>query len=355
MNNCTNKHFRQYNIPEYHSFSNSENSFDFIRYYLAFTVMAAHYAVLSGTYDFNLRPNSGEAVCAFFSISGFFVYNSYLRNPNPKAFIRNRLLRILPPYVFIVLLCTVNGVFMTNKTAIDYFTSPQLYKYLISNLCFLNFIEPTLPGVFSDHLVQAVNGALWTMKVEIMLYATVPLTYPLFRQFNKGAVLLGIFVISYLYKMLFNALYQDSGLALYLMLERQVGGQLIYFYAGTAVMMYFRTIEQYMKWLFPAACLMYICQNCHLALNYLSPLCLTIILTGLAFHTKFLNCFSRIPNLSYGIYLFHCPIIQTAVHFGLPQHNPWMAAICILATTSLLAYISYRYIEKPLYGRFHIR
>lgn len=355
MSNCTNKHFKQYNIPEYYSFANAENSFDFIRYYLAFTVLAAHYAVLSGTYDFNLRPNSGEAVSAFFAISGFFVYNSYLRNPNPKIFIHNRLLRVLPPYVFIVLLCTVGGAFITDETAIGYFTSPQLYKYLVSNLCFLNFIEPTLPGVFSDHLVQAVNGALWTMKVEIMLYVTVPLTYPLFRRFNKGTVLIGIFIFSYLYKMLFNSLYQNSGLTLYLMLERQVGGQLIYFYAGTAALMYFRTIEKYMKWLFPIACLIYIYSNYNSILNYLSPLCLTIILTGLAFHTKFLNYCSRIPNLSYGIYLFHCPIIQTAVHVGLPQHNPWMAAIIILATTCLLAYLSFRYIEKPLYEHFHIR
>lgn len=79
-----------------------------------------------------------------------------------------------------------------------------------------------------------------------MLYATVPIAFALLKRYAKPVVLLGIFAFSITYKEIFACLYQQSGNA-YAILERQVGSQLIYFYAGTAVLLYFEHLMRYAK------------------------------------------------------------------------------------------------------------
>ena len=48
-------------------------------------------------------------------------------------------------------------------------------RYLGWNLAFLNFMEPALPGVFEANRFTEINGALWTLKIEVMFYLVLPL------------------------------------------------------------------------------------------------------------------------------------------------------------------------------------
>lgn len=336
-------------ILEKHRFSNDGNSFDLIRYYLALMVILTHYDALTGTDHFNLWIGGGEAVSGFFIISGFFVYNSYIARPDTVHFAIKRILRICPPYFFIVLLCAFGGAVISSENGLDYFTSAQFYRYLAANLSFLNFIEPSLPGVFEGQTFQAVNGALWTMKVEILLYATIPLTYYLFKRYHQIAVLAGLFAFSYLYSGLFRHLYAESGNSLYLMLERQVGSQLIYFYAGVAVLLFFNQIERHIKWLLPLAAVLFVFRYDLTPLLYLKPFSMAILLCGIAFHTPFLRFAGKFKNLSYGLYLFHYPVIQTAIHFGVTDYGMPVALTFILICTVIMSYLSLRFLEEPVW------
>ena len=67
------------------------NSFDAIRYYLAFIVVFAHFSILTGADNFRWFNTSGEAVSGFFILSGFVVYQSYMRNADTLLFCRKRL------------------------------------------------------------------------------------------------------------------------------------------------------------------------------------------------------------------------------------------------------------------------
>lgn len=46
----------------------------------------------------------------------------------------------------------------------------EVFKYVAANLVFLNFTHPNLPGLFESNSLQAINGALWTLKIEVMFY-----------------------------------------------------------------------------------------------------------------------------------------------------------------------------------------
>lgn len=328
-----------------------DNCFDILRYYLALVVFCTHFSVLTQAFTFNWITSSGEAVSGFFCLSGFLVCLSYLKTPDLRTYVSKRLRRIMPPYWFIVLLCAFGGVFLTHYTAAEYFTHGQWWRYLLSNLTFLNFLGPTLPGVFEQNPEMAVNGSLWTLKIEIMLYATVPIAFALLKRYAKPIVLLGIFAFSITYKELFAYLYQQSGNTFYAILERQVGSQLIYFYAGTAVLLYFEHLVRYAKPLLLTVWAMYLINDRLPGYDYFSPFVFALLLILTAYQFPKLNIVRHLPNLSYGIYLFHAPIIQVAAQFGLPQQHPWQAfVLCLLATVGL-AYLSWHWIEEPFLKR----
>ena len=222
---------------------------------------------------------------------------------------------------------------------------------MLSNLTFLNFLGPTLPGVFEQNPETAVNGSLWTLKIEIMLYATVPIAFALLKRYAKPVVLLGIFAFSITYKEIFACLYQQSGNAFYAILERQVGSQLIYFYAGTAVLLYFEYLMRYAKPLLLTVWAVYLLNNRLPGYDYFSPFVFALLLILTAYQLPKLNIVHHLPNLSYGIYLFHAPIIQAATQLGLPQQHPWLAFVLCLLTTVGLAYLSWHCIEKPFLKR----
>lgn len=330
---------------------NHSNSFDAIRYYLAFIVLFAHFSVLTGANNFHWFNTSGEAVSGFFILSGFVVYQSYMRNADTLLFCRKRLARILPPYMFIVLLCAVLGAVLSSLPVLEYFCSGQLYKYLAANLCFLNFLEPELPGVFTDQPIHSVNGSLWTLKVELLLYATVPLVYRLSRRFGKLKTLVAVFILSILYKEGFVWLYESTGKGIYRILSYQFGGQLIYFYSGTALLLYFDWFERHIKPIFLSALVLYVMRTWFGVLDHISPFCFAVILVGIAFRTPWLNFIGRFPNVSYGIYLFHYPVIQCIVCCGLYDSMPRLSLVAAVCITIALSFFSWYFIEK----RFIVR
>ena len=331
------------------------NCFDVIRYYLAFVVVFAHFSVLTGANNFNWITNSGEAVSGFFTLSGFLVFYSFIRNPSLKKYALKRVRRIFPPYFFIVALCVIAGAFLTILSPGEYFSSTMLYKYIVANCSFLNFIEPSLPGVFVDNVMSAVNGSLWTMKVELMLYASVPIVYFFFKRFNKLAVLVAIFALSIGYREIFLYLYEVKGNTVYEMLARQVGAQLVYFYSGTAILLYFEHFQRYVKYLLPAALILYVGRYYVDSLQFAAPFSFAILIIGIAYNVKFLNIFSRFDNVSYGVYLFHFPVIQTIVHFRLHEYSYALALLMAIFGTVALACLSWKFIEKPILNRGKVR
>ena len=189
----------------------------------------------------------------FFIISGFLVMFSFLRTPNTRIFFRKRIQRIMPAYSLTILLCALIGLFLTSLSCREYLTSSSLYTYLICNLLTFNFLSPDLPGVFDTNPLQAMNGSLWTIKVEFMLYIIIPIIYWLLKRYNKLVCLLLIYILSFIYSTTCNYLDDMTHNPIYEFMKRQFPGQMMYFFSGIIILAYFPVFRKYMRYLFPVS------------------------------------------------------------------------------------------------------
>jgi len=161
-----------------------KNNFDHIRLFLALAVFLYHVSELTKIADFqffNNFVNAEIAVHAFFIVSGFLIFMSYERSSSLKRYFTKRFKRIAPGYITVILLSFLLLSLLSTLPIRDYFTSPESAKFLLANLTTLNFLHPALPGVFEGHSYTAVNGALWTIKVEVVFCLTVPLIAYFYR------------------------------------------------------------------------------------------------------------------------------------------------------------------------------
>lgn len=328
----------------------NENNLDIVRYYLSFAVLFAHFAELTGTTNY-FPTSSYTAVGGFFMLSGFLVFFSYLRSKSLKQYFLRRAQRILPPYVAIVLLCAVGGVLLTNVSVGEYFTSSQFWQYLGANLTFANFLQPSLPGVFEGQVYESVNGSLWTMKVEILLYISIPLAAWLMMRCSRVWALVLIYVLSYIYKVWMGHMYVESGEMIYRIMQRQVGGQLLFFYSGVAILMYFDYFQRHIRWLFPAALAVGIASKWVNWFDAIEPLCIAIVIIGFAYNCRWFVWMRKYDNIAYDIYLFHYPVIQLVVYWGLPERNIYLALAVVIGMTLLLSLLSWYFIERPVMRR----
>ncbi|HOZ23688.1 MAG TPA: acyltransferase, partial [Thermomonas sp.] len=158
------------------------DNFLLLRIIAALMVIYGHSFVLArdvGTTDVFLGNGwpfySGDiAVMMFFVISGFMVSGSYLARANLTEFMTARLLRIVPAFLFVLMVCAlVIGPLLTSLDTQDYFSSADVRRYITRNLAFSSDMAWTLPGVFADHRMASVNGSLWTLPAEMRMYLLV--------------------------------------------------------------------------------------------------------------------------------------------------------------------------------------
>ena len=155
------------------------NNLNFIRLFLAILVVFAHSFDL-GKYPEPLTVFSkGQiglgsfAVNCFFIISGILITHSYIRSKDNFMYLYKRFIRLFPG-LFVCALFTVIIIGSINTTLplINFFTNKQVYNYLFKNSFLLT--SSSLPGVFvTNPYPFAVNGSLWTLRFEVLLYLVV--------------------------------------------------------------------------------------------------------------------------------------------------------------------------------------
>jgi peptidoglycan/LPS O-acetylase OafA/YrhL len=156
-----------------------DNNFDAIRLLAAIMVLSGHTSALMketilllGTTIENL------GVITFFLIGGYLITQSFLHDSNFISYGIKRFFRLIPPLaVYTVVAALAVGPLLSTIPVSEYFRQPGVYRYLL-NIILLPFM--TLPGVFENNPYPfVVNGSLWVMPVEALMYVVMPVVISL--------------------------------------------------------------------------------------------------------------------------------------------------------------------------------
>ncbi|KAF1068176.1 MAG: hypothetical protein GAK45_01448 [Pseudomonas citronellolis] len=327
------------------------NNFDLIRLLLAGIVCMVHAAELSGQkslYFLGDIFSSKLAVDSFFTISGFLIFMSYEKSSSLRSYAEKRIKRIYPAYLTIVMLCAF-ALFAISSASFSQYFSLAWIKFLLANLTFMNFIQPALPGVFTGQELDTVNGALWTIKIEVMFYIAVPIIVWMTRRLPRPPVLIALYVLSTLWSVFFTHLYETHHSEAFAFLEKQLPGQLRYFIAGGLVYYYLETFQRHVKWLVPVSLAVYVA-SIWLPLKAVEPLVLAVLVAFCALYC-YLGNFGKFGDFSYGTYICHFPIIQTLTYFGLFAFNPFLGLATAVCLTLLAAILMWHLVEKRFLAR----
>lgn len=155
-----------------------ENNFDILRICLALFVVIghAHELIPHKSNDLLNRLTHGIGnfaylgVAGFFSISGYLVYQSFLRSASYKEFLFKRGLRIFPGLlVNLLFIAFIVSPFLTKIPRYLY-TSREPYHFVISNMLLVKPIY-NLADIFDKNPYSKVlNGSLWTLVYEFLFY-----------------------------------------------------------------------------------------------------------------------------------------------------------------------------------------
>jgi len=325
------------------------NNFDLIRFLMSWIVVLNHAHILPHPPDPAIIAPLywvTYVVQVFFVVSGYLVFSSYESSKSLSDYYTKRVRRIYPAYVLAIVFWALVGALLSTLPLAQYFLSPQLYTYLGFNLVFLNFISPTLPGVFSSNPWVEVNGALWTLKVEVMFYALVPAFVWLFRRFGLVRVLVFFYVLSVLYLLGVRELAATTGQLAYLRLQFQFPGQLTFFLAGG--LLYYREAAL-RRWLLPGAMLAIpiLAFPIPVVEAIIGPMALAFLTVWFATQFRYLGNFGRYGDFSFGVYTFHFPTLQWMISEGWFATNPIGALVGACALVMVSALFSWHVVEKP--------
>ena len=324
----------------------TKNNFDLLRFLFAGAVCLVHSYQLSGYQQLAWIVNvlsSAVAVKSFFVVSGFLIFMSFERSSSVISYAKKRIRRIYPAYATVVLVSAVVMLFISAADISNYF-SFAWFQYLVANLTFLNFLQPTLPGVFEGNISSAVNGALWTLKIEVMFYLSVPLFVYLFRRFSRFPMILLFYCLSALYASLLSDMASRTGVELYTQLARQLPGQLSYFMAG-AFLYYFLPLFERKVSRFMAAAILILFANSFYPLPFFEPFALAIVVVFFGLFL-YVGNFGKYGDFSYGIYIVHFPIIQFLIWGDWFRGSPWCFLLVVVLATITAGFLMWNLVEK---------
>lgn len=321
------------------------NAFNALRILCCFIVIMMHVLDLSGTSSV-FRPffDGHVAVCVFFILSGFWVTKSYLSSNNLKEYFFKRAKRILPMYYISVGGGLLAFAFASEIPLKEFFCNLETWKYLFWNCIFLNFMHPTLPGCFGDKFV-AVNGALWTIKIEIAFYILLPLLIKILKKL-KSLKQINI-ILSFLYILSIVYAYILQRYADFWHLPKQLANQfpafVSCFVCGIFCLFNFEWIIKKLNILIVPSIFVFTVHYITKT-EFLMPLSLCFICMFFAFKFTSLSFIGEKKDYSYPMYLFHFPLIQLMTYYNFYKNCFPLAVVLTFAGTFFISYL----VEKLL-------
>lgn len=338
-----------------------QNNFDLIRLVAALQVVYAHSTQwLGAPWPGALWPTVPllSGVPIFFIVSGFLITGSLMRHPSLLAYFRNRALRIYP-----ALLVNLLGISLMLATTGG--LDPSRFWGWLGTTLLVGSDQLSLSilgyTVFQSGGFYPVfpSGVLWTLPIELSFYLVAPLVISLSGRF-RGAAVLGALGLSLAYLAITSS---NSAWPLHL------PSYLWIFMIGAAARVYWPVIRSGLEgravfWTAAYLVAGFALQTGDYVYQYQEFAWQTAPLTTLmacavlscAFTARRLSArLLRSVDLSFGLYLWHMPVMWTFVGIG---YFGGRAALISLLIALIIAAISWQVVERPalaLRGRMTFR
>jgi peptidoglycan/LPS O-acetylase OafA/YrhL len=333
-----------------------QNNFDTLRLLAAISVIFSHsFLIAEGTQNNEplilLTGNQAilglAGVFVFFAISGFLVTQSFEQTANPRHFLAKRALRIFPGlFVATVVSAFVLGPIVTDLPLAAYLGRAEPYRYIFGNTL-LDQTVHELPGVqFADNQVGLeINGSLWTLRAEFVMYLMV-LALGMLRLLTlRIALLLLVFGMASLH---FNMLEELEKWGWFFQVLSS-WGWLIGFFAAGMVLYKLRHTRIF---------------DGRIALLALAGLALSIPLQQFILLFPIFGCYlalwlalnphlrviraARFGDLSYGLYIYGWPVEEAVMWLLGGVAAWWQIFLITLPATSAIAFLSWHLVERPM-------
>jgi peptidoglycan/LPS O-acetylase OafA/YrhL len=333
------------------------NNFDFLRltgalmviFYTCFGVLGAHFQDPFVRLTNGVFTTGSLGVTIFFIISGYLITKSWDKRRDVIRFIWARFLRLVPALVGVALFTIfIIGPLVTHENIRDYFTSRLTWGYF--SIISVFFQSYNLPGVFTGNFTDRVNGALWTLPVESMMYLVILAVGALGIIYKKqfvtlvGLSMLGIYLYANIHFIHVAAPLMPHN-SIDLLKVLLTPNQPFFFLIGSLYYLNQDKIKYDLR-LVVLAAIVWVLTLVNADLLMLSSfLCLPYIVLGIAFmRIPYINKIGKKADISYGLYIYHYPVQQTIVHFF--QLSPLTLLIATLTVTVPLAWMSWKLIES---------
>lgn len=323
-----------------------DNNFDLIRHLAATGVLISHAfpVTLGRGYPDPLQgflngvTVGNLCVASFFAISGFLITASWWRFESRggyRGFLAARCLRIFPGLAVAAVLTVVLGAMLTTAPLMSYLGGAA--EYVLRTVTLVS-VAQRLPGVFETNpLGGTINGSLWTLFYEVVLYIGVAIAGAFGLLSRKRLALLTL----------------PSLLALHVINAQTIASDRIHaitllgipFAVGMLAWLWRNDVRLDAAWVLFSLLLAWVCLGSAISEPMLYA---TVAVSSLYFGS--LREFrvkwpSRWGDISYGIYIYAFPVQQTVTAFG--ARDPLLNILVALPATVILASLSWRFVESP--------
>jgi peptidoglycan/LPS O-acetylase OafA/YrhL len=335
------------------------NRFDLLRLVFAAGVTVFHAVALTaiapdGALEASLGALAEISIQGFFIVSGALVFGSLMRSRSLSDYAEKRVRRLYPAYAVIILIPALVSLILAGPDAFG-----GILRYLAANLVFLNFLAPDLPGLFEGQRFEAVNGALWTLKVEVMFYLALPIIAWMMRRAGKAqwAVLAFFYVAGEAWRLLLEpalgaANASPTLIALAPELARQLPGQMAFFASGMGLWLIWDRAKEKTGRLGLVGLALFAGSFVHPVLEPLRAAGLAGLIAWAAFAPGPVLNAARYGDISYGLYITHFPILQGLIMAGVFATAGLSAGFAIAALLTLVAsFLLWWFVEKPALRR----
>lgn len=326
-----------------------ENNLDWLRLIFACQVMLGHAFGSSGGARFFLGGflDYIPGVPAFFFLSGFLIYASFEKSPDIYNYFLNRIYRLWPGLILV----TIGGLLfvISARLKLD-FSQGTVGEYATWLFAQITLGQAVNPDSFRNLGTGVVNGALWTITVEILFYISVPFIVWIERKVQYFVPLLAI--LSFIFFsfgeiLLANWNLGEKNLYRYFKLTPVVWGWM--FLVGVLAFKNISVIQKYFRFMWLGLPIMVVClligapdsvffasTGNRLGLIYFIGYCSVIVYLGFGLRALKLDF-----DISYGVYIWHMVVINFFLVFG------YYTVFNVVVTTLVIAFFSWFVVEKP--------